>query len=127
MRWNKFVGVLLPSFIFASMHLLNGNLNLLSTFQLLISGTLAGVMFSLIEMSKNSFWNDAFVHAMWNLITSALICVNVHPQIQSLYTFIPNSKMFVVTGGDFGMEASIISVVAYILITFVAKLNMDNN
>lgn len=119
-KWNYWVGILLPSIIFASLHVISRQLSIISFIQLLIGGTLAGIMFSLVELSFRSFWNDALMHAIWNLLTSAIISVNIVRQKDAILTFIPNNKAFWFTGGDFGMESSMVAIAAYLIVILIA-------
>lgn len=122
-RWNRWIGNLVPSLIFACMHIIGRKLSALSIMQLLIACTLVGIMFSLIEIEQHTIWNNALVHAIWNLFTSALVAVNVTLKSDAVITFIPKNKNFLFTGGDFGMESSVITLIA-ILIVIVLALSL---
>ena len=119
-RWNYLVGVLIPSVIFGLLHIVSRNLSFMSIIQLIIAGTLVGVMFSLIEMSEHSIWNSAVVHAIWNLITSAIFAVAVSPQKDALYSYVISSKNALLTGGGFGMESSLIAIIGYLIVALIA-------
>lgn len=119
-KWNYWVGIFIPSLVFASLHVIGRSLSFLSILQLLLAGTLVGIMFSLIELSCQSFWNDALVHAIWNLVTSAIILVSTKPADDAMVTFVPKLKAFWFTGGDFGMESSVVAIAGYLLVSLVA-------
>lgn len=119
-RWNRWIGGSVTSLIFASMHIIGRKLSAISILQLLIACTLAGIMFVLIETEQRTIWNNAVIHSIWNLLTSALVAVNVTFKNDSLITFIPNNKNFLYTGGDFGMESSLIALVAYLIVILLA-------
>lgn len=119
-RWNYIVGVLISSVIFGLLHIVSRNLSFMSIIQLIIAGTLAGVMFSLIEMTEHSIWNSAVVHAIWNLITSAIFSIAISPQNDALYSYVISSKNALLTGGDFGIESSIIAIICYLVVAFIA-------
>ena len=42
----------------------------------------------------------------------------------SVMTYIPANKSFIVTGGDFGIESSAISLIAYIAVIVIALMMM---
>lgn len=119
-RWNRWIGGLVTSLIFASMHIIGRKLSAISMLELLIACTLAGIMFVLIETEQRTIWNNAVIHSIWNLLTSALVAVNVTFKNDALITFIPNNKNFLYTGGDFGMESSLIAIVAYLIVILIA-------
>lgn len=119
-RWNRWIGGSVTSLIFASMHIIGRKLSAISILQLLIACTLAGIMFVLIETEQRTIWNNAVIHSIWNLLTSALVAVNVTFKNDALITFIPNNKNFLYTGGDFGMESSLIALVAYLIVILLA-------
>ena len=119
-RWNRWIGGSVTSLIFASMHIIGRKLSAISILQLLIACTLAGIMFVLIETEQRTIWNNAVIHSIWNLLTSALVAVNVTFKNDALITFVPNNKNFLYTGGDFGMESSLIALVAYLIVILLA-------
>lgn len=119
-RWNRWIGILVPSLIFACMHIIGRKLSAISMLQLLIACTLVGIMFSLIEIEQHTIWNNALVHAIWNLFTSALVAVNVTLKSDAVITFIPKNKNFLFTGGDFGMESSVITLIATLIVIVLA-------
>lgn len=119
-RWNRWIGGSVTSLIFASMHIIGRKLSAISILQLLIACTLAGIMFVLIETEQRTIWNNAVIHSIWNLVTSALVAVNVTFKNDALITFIPNNKSFLYTGGDFGIESSLIALVAYLIVILIA-------
>lgn len=119
-RWNRWIGGLVTSLIFASLHIIGRKLSAISMLQLLIACTLAGIMFVLIETEQRTIWNNAVIHSIWNLVTSALVAVNVTFKNDALITFIPNNKNFLYTGGNFGMESSLIAIVAYLIVILIA-------
>ena len=49
-RWNTTVAILVPSVLFASVHLIGMNFSALSCILLLAAGTMVGIMFSMIAM-----------------------------------------------------------------------------
>ena len=66
-EFNIKIAIIIPSILFGLVHTIGSSLNLSLILQLLISGTMVGIMFSLIEYESKNFWNNALVHAMWNM------------------------------------------------------------
>lgn len=80
-----------------------------------------GIMFSLIEQDNNSIWNSGIVHAVWNIvIIGGILCISEAPDEYAMTTYVLKSKSFVVTGGEFGIESSVTSIVAYMLVSIYA-------
>lgn len=120
-RWNRWAAVLLPSVLFGLVHIIGSELDVLSIVQLVLAGTMVGVMFSLVALESGSIWNGALIHAVWNAAT-LFLHIGTEANAQSLASYIPETKNFLLTGGDFGMESSVISIAAYALFAGTALL-----
>lgn len=114
-RWGRRTALLLPSFLFAAAHIPGmGSLSLAGVALLLVSGTLVGVMFSLA--AERGVANSALLHGLWNLVMVTQLLHITTPEgawgrpLASI--LIPGGNLFL-TGGDFGVEASLVSCAAY--------------
>ena len=104
-KWNRKVAVIVPSVLFGMVHILGMDFSIGSCLQVLVAGTMAGIMFSMIAIESGSVWNSGIVHAIWNIVMiGGGLAIGQKA----------------VTGGEFGMEASVISLVGYIIVTGVA-------
>ncbi|MCR4689853.1 MAG: CPBP family intramembrane metalloprotease [Lachnospiraceae bacterium] len=121
------VAAIIPSVLFGAVHYSNG-MSLAGFLQLLAAGTLVGVMFSVICYYSENFWNNALVHACWNATTFGVMHIDSKPGDMAIYTYVLHSDSELITGGDFGIEASVISIAAYALvILFFAVLIRRKN
>lgn len=122
-RFGSFVSVVAPSVLFGAVHIIGSSLSFLSTVQLLIAGTAVGILFSLIELESSSFWNNAIVHAVWNMtIIGSILYIGQSADSSSILNYVLGSDSFLITGGDFGIESSVISIAVYVLFSVVAVL-----
>lgn len=120
-RWNKYAAVIIPSVIFALSHLIGADLDFISIFQLLAAGTIVGIMFSFITYESGNIWNSAIVHSLWNIIiVGGILHIGVEPNRYSLFNYVLDSKSFFITGGDFGIEASVIAIIGYVVVSILA-------
>lgn len=122
-RFNKTVAIIVPSVLFGFVHILGMGFELLSCALVLVAGTMVGIMFSLIASSTKSIWNSAIVHAVWNIvIIGGIMWTGTEFDEYSLYSYVLDSKSFLLTGGEFGIESSIVAVVGYTVVCVVAWL-----
>lgn len=121
MKWGKKIAVFVPSVLFGLVHILGMDFSLLSCVLVLAAGTCVGIMFSMIQQAHNSIWNSGIVHAIWNIITtSGILAVSSTVDPHSVWTYVLETDNFVLTGGEFGIESSIIAVVGYLIVTAFA-------
>ncbi len=120
-RWNTTAAVLVPSVLFASVHLIGMHFSALSCILVLAAGTMVGIMFSMIAMESDSVWNSGMVHSIWNIIIiGGGLSISEKANEYSVMTYVLDSKSFALTGGEFGIEASVIALVGYIAVTSIA-------
>lgn len=122
-RWNRTIAIIVPSFLFGALHIIGMDYSILSCCLVLIAGTLAGIMFSYIALENNSVWNSGIVHTIWNfIIIGGGIKISEKPDNYSIITYVLDSKHFAITGGEFGIESSIIAVCGYALVILLTIL-----
>lgn len=127
-RFNKTIAILLPSIIFALVHLIGQDFTIGSCLLVVISGTAVGCMFTLIALESGSVWNSGMVHAMWNIVIIGNgLYIGVKPNEDAVLSYVIDSKSFAVTGGDFGVEASIVSLCAYLAVMLFAYIQIKRN
>ena len=86
---------------------------------LVISGTLVGIMFSLITYMGNSISNSGLLHAVWNFVfVTDMIHITTAQGIygEPVFSIIIPSDYVLVTGAGFGVEASIIAIIGYLFV-----------
>jgi membrane protease YdiL (CAAX protease family) len=114
---NKLSAIILPSFLFSLVHLLNGALNIQSTLLLLLGGTLAGVMFSLMADYYQSIWASTALHAVWNIfMIGGIFSIGIKQSPYSLTGYVLKSRSLLLTGGEFGVEVSLFAMLGYALV-----------
>lgn len=122
-RWNKYIAILMPSFIFSLLHLPSmKTFTIDSVILLIISGTLVGTMFSLVAYKGNSIANSILMHTLWNfvMITSILhITTEQGSYGNPIFSIIIPSDNILLTGAGFGVEASLIAIIGYACICAV--------
>lgn len=124
-RFNIQIAVVVPSILFGLLHIIGNTLDFLSVIQLLIAGSIVGILFSLIAYESNSVWNNAIVHGIWNMvIVGGVLYIGNEADSSSIFNFILDNKSFLISGGDFGIEASIISIFVYLLFILLATVCM---
>lgn len=120
-KWGRAVGIFAPSVLFASFHIIGMKFNLLSCVQVMIAGTLAGVMFSLIALEGGSVWNSAIVHAFWNMIIiGGGMTIGTELNEYAVCSYVLETRFFLLTGGEFGIESSAVSVIGYLAVSLIA-------
>ena len=120
-RWNTKAAILVPSVLFASVHLIGMSFSALSCILVLAAGTMVGIMFSMIAMESDSVWNSGIVHSIWNIIIiGGGLGISEKANEYSVMTYVLDSKSFAITGGEFGIEASVIALIGYIVVTLIA-------
>ncbi|MBR5799437.1 MAG: CPBP family intramembrane metalloprotease [Lachnospiraceae bacterium] len=123
-RFNRKVAIIVPSVLFGLVHILGMGFNLLSCVLVLVAGTMVGIMFSLIASETGSIWNSAIVHAIWNMIIiGGFLWVGAKFDKYSLFSYVLDTKSFLLTGGEFGIESSIVAVIGYSLVCLFVVLS----
>lgn len=120
-RWDIKAAVLVPSALFGLAHIIGMDFSITSCLTVLVSGTMVGIMFSMIEIESGSVWNSGIVHAVWNImIGGGGLAIKQEADEYSVMTYVLKSKSFVLTGGEFGIDASIVSFLGYVVVALAA-------
>mgnify|MGYP003917029803 CR=1 FL=1 len=129
-RWNKFVAIFAPSFLFSLLHIPSmETFSVAGVMLLIVSGTLVGIMFSLVAYKGNSISNSAIIHTVWNLV---MVTGILHITTEQGYYGNPIFSIIIpfdnalLTGAGFGAEASIIAIVGYACICAVVLLSKNS-
>ncbi len=114
MRWKKPVAVVAPSVLFGLLHIFSmENPTAADILMLLIAGSAVGIMFSAIAVHSGSVWASAMVHGVWNLvIIGGILGISPEPA-SAIFNYRLTSDSTLLTGGSFGIEASVPAIVAY--------------
>ena len=124
-RWNRRAAVLVPSVLFGFVHIIGMDFSVVSSLLVLAAGTMVGIMFSMITIESGSVWNSGIVHAVWNIvIIGGGLAINQSADEYAVMAYVLESKSFVFTGGEFGIEASLVSLVGYLAVTLAAVYMM---
>jgi membrane protease YdiL (CAAX protease family) len=116
-RWGRPLAIILPSVIFGLLHVLGVKMNLVDLFFLLVAGTSVGIMFSLIVYESNSIWPSAMVHGVWNMIMIGdILNIGTSHKPGALFSYKLATTSTLITGGAFGVEASIFAISGYLVV-----------
>lgn len=123
-KWNRATAVLLPSFIFGLMHISSmGKIDTVGLLLLLCAGTSVGIMFSLVTYHNGSVWASSIIHMVWNTVMISnilLIYTGSTGDSASVFSIALPTNAPILTGGAFGAEASIFSIIGYSLVSLIA-------
>lgn len=123
-RWNTVAAVLVPSIAFGCLHVLGMDFTIESSLLVIAAGSLVGIMFSLIALRSGSVWNSAIVHAIWNIvIIGGDLTIADKVDEYSVMTYVLSSKSFAVTGGEFGIESSLVALVGYSVVSIIILIS----
>lgn len=111
---NSTFAIILTSVLFSFVHLFNGKLVGIDFYLLIIAGTIAGIMYGIACYMYQSIWASVLLHMFWNA-SSIFIIINKKEEYGILQYVISSNNVFI-TGGDYGMDASIISILNYMLV-----------
>lgn len=120
-RWNITVAVLIPSVLFGLVHIIGMDFSIISCSLVVLAGTMVGIMFSMIAIESGSVWSSGIVHSLWNIIIiGGGLSIAESVDKYSVMTYVLNSKSFVFTGGEFGIESSCVVLLGYVIVALVA-------
>lgn len=120
-KFGIIIAMTVPSVLFGLLHIVGNDLDVISIVQLVIAGSIVGILFSLISYESNSIWNSAIVHGIWNMVmVGGIVHIGSGIDRDSIYNFVLSNKSFLLSGGDFGIESSIISIGVYLVFCAVA-------
>lgn len=120
-RWNRYVAIFVPSVLFGLIHIIGRRLDLLSIIQLIIAGSIVGILFSLVAYESGNVWNSAIIHGVWNIVMiGGILQISENAEEYPIYNYVLDTDSFMITGGDFGVEASVIAILAYLAFSALA-------
>lgn len=116
-RWGRPTAVIFPSLLFGLLHIIGNKMDVVDLIQLMIAGTSVGIMFSLIVYESGSIWPSALVHGIWNLIMiGPILQIGTEHTQKAIFSYKLASKSTLITGGVFGVEASIFAIIGYLVV-----------
>lgn len=129
-RWNRSIAIIVPSFLFSLVHIPSMEVFTVGGILLLmISGTLVGIMFSLVACAGNSIGNSVLMHSVWNfvMVTGILHITTAQGAYgEPVFSVVIPSDNILLTGAGFGVEASVIAIIGYLLVCAAVILKKSN-
>ena len=119
---GKWVGVFINSLFFTIFHIANPSSSYLSSLNIYI----IGVVLSLIFWYTDNIIIVGIFHGTWNVIIGVVLGINLSGIniSYSIFKIILNSNNKVVIGGEFGIEASIITTIFFVLFGIVIYISL---
>ncbi|PCF86334.1 CPBP family intramembrane glutamic endopeptidase [Staphylococcus intermedius] len=122
-KTNIVTAIIVTSILFALVHLFNGKLSGIDLYLLIIAGTFAGMMYAVATYQYHSIWASIVIHMCWNL--GGLFTITNTELDYGFVQYIIRSNHALITGGEYGVDASIISILGYCLV--ITVLLFSNN
>jgi hypothetical protein len=119
---NKFIAATIAGIIFALMHINQAD-TLGSKILLLCAGVSVTYLFCAIYEKTESIWPGVILHTVWDMFyTDNLVLVQhisklVTPQLHNLVIITLTNHSTLLSGGDFGLESSLSSIILYLVAT----------
>ncbi|MGD6886929.1 CPBP family intramembrane glutamic endopeptidase [Staphylococcus shinii] len=114
---NSIFAIILTSVLFSFVHLFNGKLVGIDFYLLIIAGTIAGIMYGIACYMYQSIWASILLHMFWNI--GGIFVITNSKEDYGILQYLINSSNVFITGGDYGIDASIISILSYMLVIII--------
>lgn len=124
-KTNIVFAIILSSFLFSIVHLFNGKLEGIDLYLLILAGFLAGTMYATASYYFNSIWAGVALHMCWNI--AGIFTVTRVEVDYSLFQYIIKIDNVWLTGGEYGMDASFISILGYISVILIVCISKGVN
>lgn len=122
-KFGRLWSVLIPSIIFSVFHLIGITPNFFNFIQLTASGISVGIMLSIICYKSDSIVSSTLVHGIWNLImVGGIINIGIEPNSSAILNYSLNTSSRLLTGGSFGIEASLPAIIGYWCVIIILLL-----
>lgn len=112
-KMPTWAGCLISGAFFSLLHILNGGAGVMSVLNVFVVGMFLGVLF----LRRGSLWMAAGFHGAWNFTQGNLFGLSVSGNVT--YTSVLSTKILpgnsLLTGGNFGLEASIFTTILAIV------------
>ena len=112
---NKYFALIVTSFCFMIIHLMNANISIIGMINLFLAGLLLGIFY----IHKTNLWFPIGMHLTWNFFQGPVFGYEVSGfHTQSIITQEIKGNP-IITGGEFGFEGSILATVISIIMIVV--------
>ena len=115
---NKYLALVLVSVVFAAMHGANPNVSLIG----LVNIVLAGLVLGIYYVHRRNLWLPISMHIAWNYFQGPVLGVPVSGATTPSILTVTISGNELITGGDFGFEASLVTTVVLLVSMVVLHL-----
>ncbi|MBO4389524.1 MAG: CPBP family intramembrane metalloprotease [Lachnospiraceae bacterium] len=121
------IAVIVPALLFASVHISNmKTFDIVDLLLLLFAGSTVAILFTMYALRSGSIYPGAFAHAIWNaLIIGGIFGMGeiVNGEVNDSYIIVPiESASKLLTGGNFGVEATVPGIIGYSLFALIIFL-----
>jgi membrane protease YdiL (CAAX protease family) len=113
-RYPVWAGVLTNALLFGLFHIFNPGATAFSV----INTVLHGILYSMFFLKRDSIWLDGGVHSGWNFSQSCIFGQHTSgmPLMASVFSMTSPTGKSILTGGDYGLEAGIVSTVVSVIV-----------
>jgi len=112
---NKYVALIVSSVLFAALHLANANMSVIAFINLVLAGLILGIYY----IHKRNLWFPIGIHLTWNFFQGPVFGFEVSGNKTGSIILQEVNGSDLLTGGEFGLEGSLIATVSIILMTLV--------
>lgn len=119
-KWNKGIAILFSSLLFGAGHLIGQKMRIRDFLIMTLSAGLIGAILAIVTFITESIWSSVIIHMIWNIIIMGqIISIGGVRPLYSRYNYTFNSDSFLLTGGAFGIEASLPSIILNIIFLII--------
>jgi len=119
---NKYIALLITASLFGIMHLGNPNISIVGFVNIILAGVLLGIYY----VHKQNLWFPIGIHFTWNLFQGPVFGFEVSGTntVPIITQNIQGSELL--TGGEFGFEASLLATVLMIVSIIIIHFQFKN-
>ncbi len=122
-KYSKIQSMLITSLLFGLVHIaMITSFTLADILIVVFGGIIAGMMFSFIYQSTKVIWYAAIVHVIWDIFFIGKITTLASSQAdadKAILAFKLTSQNLLLSGGNFGIEASAPCLVTYLVVSVI--------
>lgn len=119
-KWNREIAIFFSSLLFGIGHIIGQKMELRDFFIMALAASLIGAILAIVTFITESIWSSVVMHMVWNIIIMGqIISIGGVRPLYSRYNYTFNSDSVLLTGGAFGIEASLPSIIINIIFLII--------